>query len=118
MGMLMGLSTSHNGWNGSYSSFGEWRAHLCRAAGLGDIEQYVGFEGAREWPEGDPLVKLLNHSDCEGDIAPDDCSAIADRLEKLLPIANAEGEFFSSTSDWWIEALRRAAGAGEPLEFY
>src|SRR3990172_6107396 len=34
----------------------------------------------------DPLHILLKHSDCDGEIAWQDCAAIADRLESLIPL--------------------------------
>jgi hypothetical protein len=34
----------------------------------------------------DPLHKLLNHSDGDGKLAAEDCDAIADSLERLLPL--------------------------------
>lgn len=40
----------------------------------------------------DPLFVLLHHSDCEGEIAPQDCGPIADRLESLLPLLEDEGD--------------------------
>lgn len=71
----------------------------------------------------DPLVKLLNHSDCDGSIAASDCGPIADRLEEILPLLPAGdagghiGFWRDKTADF-INGLRAAAAAGEDVEFH
>ena len=71
----------------------------------------------------DPLVVLLDHSDCDGEIAPEDCNLLADRLEQLLPqLAELEDDQ-GHIGDWrektqrFITGLRAAAVAGEAVEF-
>ena len=101
----MGLDTSHDAWEGSYSTFNEWRNLVARAAGFPPLKEMVGFGGERLWEttSGDKrLIPLLHHSDCDGDIPPEDCAAIADALEELLPRMpkyEDEGEFFHDL--WW-----------------
>lgn len=76
-----------------------------------------------DWLKPDPLHTLLYHSDCDGDIAPEDCAKIAARLEELLPILS-ENEGAGHIPNWrdktrdFINGLRRAAAANEPLEFH
>lgn len=71
----------------------------------------------------DPLHVLLNHSDCDGEISPEDCAKIADRLEELMPqLPNVEdgghiGNWKDKTKQF-IEGCRAAAKAGEPLGFH
>lgn len=70
-----------------------------------------------------PLHELLYHSDCDGEIAADKCSAIADALEALIPLL-PEGEAGGHIGNWkektaqFVKGLRAAAKAGEPLEFH
>ncbi len=71
----------------------------------------------------DSLHKLLNHSDCDGCIAADDCAPLANRLEELLPLLPAEPDA-GHIGDWkqktqkFIDGLRLAASQGEDVEFY
>lgn len=70
-----------------------------------------------------PLNELLNHSDCDGEIPADRCEAIADELEKLIPLLpneDAGGHIgnWREKTQFFVDGLRRAAKAGEPLEFY
>lgn len=71
----------------------------------------------------DPLHALLHHSDCDGEIAPEDCVKIADRLEELLPLFPA-GDGGGHIGDWrdktqkFIDGCRAAAAANEPLDFH
>lgn len=83
----MGLDTSHNCWHGSYSSFNAFREAVCEAAGLGNLDDYKGFGGEKDWlkPEHQPLNTLLNHSDCEGVIKHKHCKPLADALEEVFP---------------------------------
>lgn len=70
-----------------------------------------------------PLHELLQHSDCDGEIAADRCGPIADELEMLIPLLpDAEdpghiGHWRSKTQQF-VDGLRRAAAAGEPLDFH
>lgn len=70
-----------------------------------------------------PLHELLNHSDCDGEIAADRCGPIADELEKLIPLL-PDGEAGGHIGHWrrkteqFVKGLREAAVAGEPLDFH
>jgi hypothetical protein len=70
----------------------------------------------------DPLHVLLHHNDCGGEISPEDCAEIADRLEELLPLMS--GDFGGHVGDVtektrkFIAGCRAAAAAGEPLDFH
>jgi hypothetical protein len=119
----MGLDTSHDCWHGAYSAFMRWREKLAEVAGYGDLRQREGFGGGVKWPEGDPLTILLSHSDCDGEIAAEDCASIADRLEQLMPALKIAGEAgghignFADKTQQFIDGLRTAAAANEPVDF-
>lgn len=68
------------------------------------------------------LHELLYHSDCEGEIEADRCGPIADALEELLPKLHGDrgghiGDIHAKTQQF-INGLRAAAAAGEPLDFH
>lgn len=93
-----------------------WRKKVCEVAGYGDILKREGFGGDTPWPADDPLVTLLAHSDCEGDILSEHCSPLADRLESLLP-ALTTAEWGDETKRF-IDGLRLAASRKENVNFH
>jgi len=148
----MGLDVSHDCWTGAYSAFMRWRTALAKAAGLPPLDFMEGFYKAGDyrdplyWAElvpgmedgfgrlreqlpiqweclkPSPLHGLLSHSDCEGEIAWQDCGPIADALEALLPsLPDGEGgghigNYRDKTSAF-IAGLRLAASEEEDVEF-
>lgn len=70
----------------SYSGFHRFRASLAELCGI-ELDKMGGFGGSRAWPsvESEPLVPLLNHSDCDGELSAEECRVVAPRLRELLP---------------------------------
>jgi hypothetical protein len=70
----------------------------------------------------DPLHILLRHSDCDGEIAAEDCGPIADSLEKLLPKLDGDGGghigLYRQKTEQFIKGLRMAAARKQPLDFH
>ena len=70
----------------------------------------------------DPLHVLLNHSDCDGEIATEHCGPIADRLAELLPkLPDVDdgghiGNWRDATQQF-IGGLRLAAKRGQKVTF-
>ena len=120
----MGLDTSHDCWHGSYGSFNRWRTKLCEVAGYGALDERIGFGGEKPWPDNDPLVILLHHSDCDGEIEAKDCAPIADRLESLIPALRIAGDGGGHIGDYaekteaFIAGLRAASEAKESVVFH
>ncbi len=121
----MGLDTSHDCWSGGYVSFNTWRTEVARAAGFPDLNDMEGYGGETEWLHyrNDALVHLLHHSDCDGEIAWQNCEAIADRLEEILPsMQGFPGSFALDLYRTWtkrfVAGLRVAAAAQENIEFH
>ncbi len=135
----MGLDTTHDCWHGPYSSFTHWRHAVARAAGYqvlpvkyddGMTMPTIMLDWGHlpaghlngEWDEvpSDPLLIVLTHQDCEGRIKADQCSAVADALEAILPgMDDSPGQFLTPAERTrrFITGLRAAAAAGEDVEF-
>lgn len=113
----MGLRTSHNCWQGSCSSFNDWRDQICMADCQGTIRDFYGFGGEKRFNDEDPLSFLLNHSDCEGDIKWENCNDIADRLDEVLEYMTDFG-FYIDYTHRFIEGLREAYKLQENVEFH
>lgn len=109
----MGLDTTHDCWSGPYSQFMRWREWLAAQIGIplnlmenyarweydesdlkkipvGDpmyepIRALVQMKGPIPWTilKDDPIVTLLNHSDCDGKIPWWECKAICLRLMEI-----------------------------------
>jgi hypothetical protein len=104
----MGLDTSHNAWHGPYSSFNEFRRAVARAAGFVPLDQ---LWRENKWDDAEPLHKLLNHSDCDGEIKWEDCEGIAKRLEEIAPKINSD--FYSEPKPMATRPAQKAeADAG------
>jgi hypothetical protein len=145
----MGLDTSHDCWHGAYSAFNRWRDQLAEAAGYtghksasgtgytpdidwGDIESTIGHDLNGKWPaipvrpsgKPDPLIILLAHSDCGGELHWEFCGALADRLEELLPELDKLEDDNGHIGNWrekteqFIAGLREAHKAKENVEFF
>lgn len=113
----MGLSTSHDCWDGAYSTFHEWRQVLARAAGFPELMEMAGFTSpGLPWApyESDALVVLLNHADTHGSIYARDAARLADRLDELLPVM--PDEWRQRTAQFSV-GLRAAAAAHQDVEF-
>lgn len=69
------------------------------------------------------LYALLHHSDCEGELPAEICGPLADRLEQLIPLlpsGDAGGHIgdFRDKTQTFVDGLRLAAKAGEPVGFH
>jgi len=68
-----------------YSGFNRFRRAIASAAGI-NLDSMYGFNGSESWDKfkDEPLVPLLNHSDCDGELTPEECAKVAPRLKELL----------------------------------
>lgn len=141
----MGLDTSHGCWHGAYGAFMRWREKLAEVAGLPPLGLMEAFYKAGEWDDPfkdmtkaypstaerytrclpikwaalkpDVLHELLYHSDCDGELAAEICGPLADRLEQLIPLMPTKEDRRDKTQTF-IDGLRAAAKAGEPVRFH
>jgi len=82
----MGLDTSHNCWHGPYSSFMTFRKQVAAQIGL-NLSDYIGYgEGGTldEEKIDHPLMPLLAHSDCDGELSVDESKSIVIGLNGVL----------------------------------
>jgi len=147
----MGLDCSHDAFHGAYSAFNSFRQAVAFAIGgsfpphykrdekgsflrdeadklirdtsLDDESVYTGDDYTQEKYPG--LFEFLSHSDCDGEISPEMCKAVADDLEPLLEkmpdecfghIARDGG--YRQVLQRFIDGCRAAHAAGEPLDFH
>lgn len=118
----MSLRVTHGCFQGSYSTFAEWRNTIATVCGynLQEVGMFIGgslvttMAPALNWNRlpketeygewrktpADPLIVLLAHSDCEGVIHPEQGIALANRLEQIIDrlpeqyIQEPTGEFW------------------------
>ena len=68
----------------SYGGFSLFRERLARAEGF-ELDVMRGFGGPREWDSvSTELEPLLNHSDCDGEMTPDQCRRVLPRLHEIV----------------------------------
>lgn len=109
----MGLDTTHECWHGPYSQFMRWREWLAAQIGIplclmdgfvkytydqSDVDSLGPVDKKRDairalailgeaipWSilHGDPIVRVLSHSDCDGKIPWWECKGIALRLTEI-----------------------------------
>jgi hypothetical protein len=102
----------------SYSGFHAFRSRLFRSIG-GELDEMEGFGGERPWSGvDDPLVPLLNHSDCEGELSSDACARIAPRLREVVAgWVDDPADVYRSYGLKLADAMDRCVEADGWLEF-
>ena len=113
---MMGLDFDRSDAHWSYSGFGRFRNDLACAIGI-HLQSMQGFGGHGLWSEiDDPLVPLLDHSDDDGELSPEECAQVAPRLVELI------GSSWMSNHDTQqgallVTSMEECAKAGVPLVF-
>jgi len=123
----MGLDFLQCDASWSYSGFNDFRRRLARDIGF-DLNEMMGFSKGFHWQDGyapgtrpwseidDPIVPLLNHSDCEGELSPQECAQVAPRLRELVT-PWPEHDYDRHNALVLAEAMGRCACDGEALVF-
>ncbi|MBB3752465.1 hypothetical protein FHT44_004977 [Mycolicibacterium sp. BK634] len=132
----MGLNTDFDCWNGSYGGFSEFRKELGRASGFNVAnydwdsitnEQLLGHwgdhkpviqDGIYDPPRHDPILYLLLHQDCEGELEWRHLASLKESLEKLRDSGYPFTDYASEHIDQFIEGLDRAIDAGLSVQFH
>lgn len=112
----MGLFLTHDCWSSSYSYFSDFREELARAAGFPLLQEMSGYGGTTAWTTylDDPIVVLLLHSDCDGDIPWRLCRGLAERLLELSSLLRGA---YAGRARTFAAGLNRAFDAKEDVVF-
>jgi hypothetical protein len=120
--MWLNFSNCDAEW--SYGGFHRFRKRIAEKIGV-NLDVMDGFGGhplsesigSISWDTVEDEIKLfLNHSDCDGDLSPEECSKIIPRLEFLI------SEFESTDYDKinaikLIDCMKGCVANGESLIF-
>lgn len=118
----MGLDTTHDAFHGPYSSFNKWRHWLAHQIGI-NLNDYFGYggNGTKDIESIDhPLMPLFNHSDCDGELTPEECRQIIKGLKDILSTTPLDTSFFSNywLTERFMKGCIRAANAKENIKFH
>ncbi len=102
----MGLSISHNAFDGAYSSFYAFREAI----------KGFPFEMVFKKPA---IVLFLRHSDCDGEIEWEVAGQLAEDLQLILDkaLADYHPDHFCDRLEQFIQGCKSAFEAKENLEF-
>lgn len=123
----MGLHIGEAHW--SYGGFARFRERLAAAEGI-DLPRMVGFcdkygrhdDGSEclattRWDTvKSDLVPLLNHSDCDGELTPQECARVWPRLQEIL-LTFAPDDYDRREGLVLVREMQDAADGGYDLEF-
>jgi hypothetical protein len=124
LGEDVGIDISPGGAHGSYSGFHRFRQRVAKQAGivLDEMEGFgnrdEGTPGTKKWQEGDPIVHLLNHSDCDGILTPQQCRECAPRLRELIKDWDIQNDYDARSALSLIEGMETAANKNINMEFH
>lgn len=112
----MGLDFSKGEAHFSYHGFMVFRQKLAEEIGIRDLKLWWETPGHASIMERDPIVHLLDHSDCDGELSAEQCEGIAPRLRQL--VSNWPDYSFDKAEGLKLaEAMEEAVRDREPLEF-
>lgn len=113
----MGLDFSHGDVSFGYFGFHEFRVRLAKTAGYRIVPNPNAVPPELWESDADhPLDALMYHSDCDGEMTPDECLTVAPALEEAVKNW-PEYDTDRSRGERLAEAMREAAAANEPLRF-
>ena len=100
-----------------YSGFARFRERLAAAAGIPLTEMSGYKEGGIAWSEyEDAIIPLLNHSDCDGELSPEACSAVAPRLREIISVWHYD--YDKQQGEMLASGMEKCAACGKALRFY
>ncbi|MFD9868535.1 hypothetical protein ACFXI8_27200 [Streptomyces niveus] len=76
----------------SYAGFNQFRRRLAEHIGI-DLNQMDGYGGGDSWDAVDsPLRHLLDHSDCDGELSPEQAAEVAPALHRAMSVLSATND--------------------------
>ena len=117
----MGVDIGGAHW--AYSGFARFRRTIAAMEGI-DLDNMYGFGGSINpnckqipWDTVDsPLKPLLNHSDCDGELTPEECAQVWPRLEEI--VQQLEDSYDRDNGLILVAEMKAAIEANEPLVFW
>jgi hypothetical protein len=111
----MGIDFSHCNAHWGYGGFNNFRTRLAKEVGI-DLEEMDGFGGHILW-EGlvDPIIPLLCHSDCDGELSVEECKKVAPRLKEIVD--KWLDDYDKQTAVELVKGMETAIGLDEPIRF-
>lgn len=103
----------------SYSGFNHFRRSLAKHIGI-TLDDMQGFGGEEDWSphRDDPLTLLLDHSDCDGELSPEECAKIAPRLRQVVQEIDWGPYPYDLEHGLLLaDVMEKAAKLGKPLIF-
>lgn len=120
----MGIDFSHGGAHWSYSGFHSARTRLAKEVSV-ELDDMVGFKRGKDKTPGrswdtvvGPIKDLLNHSDCDGHLTPDQCRTIAPRLRELVEKWDGDDQYDKDTFIELARGMELAANAETNFMFW
>lgn len=111
----MGVDFSHGDASWAYSGFNRFRTRLASEIGM-ELEKMEGFGGDTPWGNyADDILPFLNHSDCDGELSPEECAKIAPRIRAL--VASWPEDYDHQKALRLADGMEEAANAQETFEF-
>jgi hypothetical protein len=100
------------GW--SCGGFNDFRCRLASEIGI-NLHDMQGFgsrgrgTGSQPWDTiDDPIVPLLDHSDCDGELSAEECREVAPRLRELIG-SWPQGDFDRQCAETLADAMDEVA---------
>ena len=113
----MGLDFRGSEARWSYGGFNRFRKKLAEKIGI-NLDDMAGFvEAGKSWAGiDDGIVPLLNHSDCDGELTPDECKQVAPRLRELVSDFPSD-DYDKQKAALLADDMEKLAAQGKPLIF-
>lgn len=117
----MGVDIGGAHW--AYGGFMRFREELAKMEGI-VLKDMYGFGGWTNpnckqipWETVDsPIVPLLNHSDCDGDLSPEECAQVYPRLAAL--VEQLEDSYDRDNGRVLVAEMKAAVEGNYRLEFH
>jgi len=81
----MGIDFSHCDARWAYSGFKKFRNRIANQIGFPEYEEISTTDDPRyEKIKDDPILYLLAHSDCDGELTSEECKTLSPRLREII----------------------------------
>lgn len=114
----MGLNIHPGNVNWSYSGFNRFREKVAAAYSikLSEMEGFTEGEGIPWSMISNGIKYLLNHSDCDGEIPPEECKSIIPQLRAVISYWNKD-DYDTITGFSLITSMEECVSNNKPLIF-